>query len=447
MLHNLSIRTLNVAALTRFELLNCGYWAPNAISTVDSLLSRNIQEIVNTVSALSKSIINADGTTLASLNDEQSFQSALTILKNVGSLKRDLNLFTGQVSEQMRALATRMAKANEFRSSSCSTSIHHANYISEHNMPEELSSKDIQLFLAKAACANDDEDDKVGTDILLSLAEKEPGLLFPDFNMTLGNLIQRCQYFVCDVCSAIPRYNLRALSTLSVWRNDFSEDDRSMDEPYGSLPQSLITQIGEHLLSLVQIFEPFASDPIALSLGNTAMENISHVPVPLWRDFVKTVGCHDELQTSSIMDLISGSSLTDLILINVGSSHHENESDDEVEAETSSTIFCNQWLNVISSTVTAVLLDQTMKVTKLSPMGCDQLASDYGYLMNVLSALGLPNHPHKLLGHVVQVSRMSDDEIKSRIELGKLTYKKSGFLVDIVYLVDRRLAQLRGLTA
>jgi hypothetical protein len=396
---------------------------------VDSLLSRHIQEMVMTIKTLSKSVMNTDGNKLSSFSDEQSFQTALDIFKNTGSLKRDLSIFMGQVSEQMRALASRMAKVKEY----------HANPSKDNNMPEELSHQDIHLLLAKAACANSDEEDRLGADILVSLADKEPDSLFPELNMTMRSLVQSCQTFVCDVCSVLPRYSISAFSTLTVWSDDSSDD--ATDDSYGYLPQTLITQIGEHLLSLVQIFEPFASDPAALSLGNIAMENITDVPLSSWSDFAKTIGYgHDTTVSSMRMkDIISGSSLTEFVLMNTAI-QSENESDNE-EADSSSTIFCNQWLDVITSTITAALLDQTMKIPKLSRKGCEQLVVDYGYLMNVMSALGLPHHPHPLLSHITQILKMSDDELKARLEMGK----KASSFTNIVNVMDRQIAQLRNI--
>lgn len=387
---------------------------------MDVLLSRHVDEIVVMINALSKSILNVDVNKLSSISDEQSFQSSLDILKNVGALKRDISIFMGQVSEHMRSLSTRMAKAKEYHTTS------KGNY-----MPEELSAHDIHLLLAKFACANKHEDDRIGIEILVSLAEKEHGILFPELSMSMRKLIHSSQTFVCDICSILPRNSIRSFSTLTVWSN-YSNDDSFMAESFGNLPQTLITQIGEHLLSLVQIFEPFALDPAALSLGNTAMENISDIPLTSWNEFVETIGYDQD----RIQNIMSGNAFSDLDSA-ISAIHLENEND---EGDTPSTLFCNQWLDVISSTLTAALLNQTMKIPKLSRMGCEQLVVDFGYLMNVLSALGLSNHPHQLLNHIAEVSQLSDDEFKARL------VQKTFDLENVVDLVDRRLAQMRNIS-
>jgi hypothetical protein len=55
---------------------------------------------------------------------------------------------------------------------------------------------------------------------------------------------------------------------------------------YGMLPQEYITQVGEHMLALVQALEPFASDKEALSLANEVMDGVRRVAQQPWLDFM-----------------------------------------------------------------------------------------------------------------------------------------------------------------
>eukprot|EP00957_Ditylum_brightwellii_P022443 1693499-Ditylum_brightwellii.AAC.1 len=71
------------------------------------------------------------------------------------------------------------------------------------------------------------------------------------------------------------------MSSLPVWGEEGESGDAI--ESYGILPQQYITQVGEHVLALVQALEPFASSADALSLANEVMSGVHAVAIQPWR--------------------------------------------------------------------------------------------------------------------------------------------------------------------
>ena len=59
------------------------------------------------------------------------------------------------------------------------------------------------------------------------------------------------------LCSAIPERQLRGISALPVWKQEGGAGSDGNEESYGVLPQPFITQVGEHMLALVEALEPF----------------------------------------------------------------------------------------------------------------------------------------------------------------------------------------------
>jgi hypothetical protein len=227
------------------------------------------------------------------------------------------------------------------------------------------------------------------------------------------------------------------MSSMSSWKEDAGDDNLAS---YGTLPQSYITQIGEHMLSLVQALEPFASDLNALALANEVMDGLRDVAVRPWRDFLDASGSSNpERVIGTFMD---GKDLSALVL---GYTEIEDDEDEEEEDETAklSSAFCNAWLDVVGLAVAGRLLERVMRIPTLTPKGSEHLNADLNYLVNVFSALGVSGHPHPLLGHIAEIALLSGEDLAQQME----QRDRSDPLQKSLLLIEERVAAIRGISA
>ena len=425
--------SLDIAAVERFELLNSGYWATNAVSTIDSLLSNHLSEVAIAMDTLSTNIQFTHDS-----YDEQQIQCALEVLVLAGGTRRDLESFDQKTRDRLRVLAGRMEADAEMESSLDDTSGVSA-------LPDSLSASEIETFIAKAVCTVGYDSATSPKAELLRLSQSSKAgtavLLFPDSVESLARLIKSCQSFVFDVCSAIPMKSLNDMTSLPIWSQGVGLWSSDTDS-YGMIPQSYITQVGEHMLDLVQAFEPFASSSDALQLANLAMDGIKNIALVPWKEFAVASNCVDTTDAKSITSLLSGQSFNDHVLSRNTDMLYENEDSgqEEEDADSPSAIFCNQWLDVICSAVTGRLLERTMRINRLSPKGCEHLSVDLNYLVNVLSALGVSGHPHPLLSHVVEIIKLEPKDLQTRF----LASKETNLVPKSMQQMEKRLALMRN---
>jgi len=219
-----------------------------------------------------------------------------------------------------------------------------------------------------------------------------------------------------------------------------------VDESYGILPQQYITLVGEHMLALVQALEPFASDHEALSRAREAMPGAKGVAMQSWKEFAASTGSNvgDE---DIVISLMNGKDLAAHVMTN--SDHNYEEDEDELRGEEDNdetdkavTAFCNEWLDVVGSAVTGRLLERILRIHHLSPKGCEHLAVDLGYLLNVFSALGVAGHPHPLLNHFAELARMGAGDLKEMISASR--GEKDNAAVGVMRAAEVRFALIRG---
>jgi len=438
------------AAIARFESVNGGFGAPKALGTVDNVLSRHIEELSMSFHTLSSNA-TSDNESMEGF-DEQQVQSALEALKIAGVIRRELNMFSNKTKQRLSIMVGRMATTIDQEAA-----LTHAVVNSVTNadiVPESLSPADIESLLATFVCA--EVKDKEGT------AEKAPSVqevkrlandnknigevvaLFPKSVNNTVRLVQSCQSFVFDICAHIPFKNIDLMPSLPIWGQEESMWSSTAADSYGTLPQSYITQVGEHMLALVQALEPFASDEDSLHLANLVMEGVDHVADRSWRDFANAIHYIDLDENEFISTLKKGNRLKDLVLGHVHNSFEEGDDygddygDDEDGDSSAANEFCNEWLDAVCSSVTGKLLERTMRIQKLSRKGCEHLTVDYNYIVNVLSALGVSGHPHPLLSHVAELSSMDSESLQARIV--ESADDEFGLLKTEV-----RIAQMRGI--
>eukprot|EP00536_Pseudo-nitzschia_multiseries_P000150 jgi/Psemu1/282127/fgenesh1_pg.3_\ len=434
-------------SLDRFELLNGGYRVKDTLRSVDTILSNHLGELVIAVRSLSVST-TTDVQKFSSEFDEQHVLCAMEVLKMVGNFRRDMRNFVGGTRGRMKALCEQiedhLAQEAALASSASSAFL----------MPESLSVLEIDSYLTKVFCGDNNSGNNNNNNIIISDEidnDTNPSLvalravgegtdsLYSDAEEAVQRLANSCHSFVFDVCSAVPKKHLNEIEQMSAWRETTSAADSL--ESYGTLPQQYITQVGEHMLSLVQTFEPFASDPPTLSLVNEAMDKVRDVALHPWTDFVSAAGYVGS--EAAVRSLMSGNEIADLVLANAALTEEdaaleEGATDDEI----ASAAFCNAWLDVVGLGVTGRLLETMMRIPQLTPKGCDHLASDLNYLVNVFSALGVAGHPHPLVSHVAALAELSDDELEAQIQSRNTGSEIEGAL----RAVEARVALRRGIS-
>lgn len=364
--------------LSRLELLNGGYQATQVLGVMDPLIAQYANSIAN---ALRQHV-----TEFGEFDDAQ-VPWSMQALVVAGSFLRDLQVFEDEVKEQLKVLSQRMGKA-----------INDPLVLTDSWSPVEVDS-----FVTKFVAEDSLGSDEVTASLAVIQRLTTVVTLFPEARDAVQRLMEASQSVVLNVCSSVPRSAVAGMSSMTVWK-----ETQNVDTGYGVLPQSFMTQVGEHMLALVQAIEPFAADQEMLHVGNLAMQNVSHAAVHSWRDLLVVIGStHGERLTSLWMDSKHIGSYV------AQNSFDEEEHDDDIDA---SMQFCNHWLNAIALYVTGRVLERVMKIPSLSSKGSEQLNADLGYLVNVLAALGVAGQPHPLLVHFAALSTMDSASLTECME-------------------------------
>ena len=426
-------------AIVRFESLNSGFWAIEGLNVIDIVLSKHIDELSIAFHTLSTNVLSDDNK-LSEIFDEQQVQCALEILRIAGVVKRHLLSFEENTKDRLRGLADRMGATIDQETALIEALGQRTT--STDLVPNSLSAVDIEAIIATSVCGGEgDRDSSMKSPSVLALQRlSESGqnrgsqdLLFPRSAGSLERLVKCCQAFVFDISSDIPIKHLQDMSLLSIWGQEESMWSTATSDSYGTLPQTYITQVGEHMLALVQALEPFASDKDGLQFANSVMDGIEHVSAKSWRKFVHAINADsDDLEFVSIIR--KGHVLKDFVLTDNG--FEDDEDDDDIDS--AAQMFCNQWLDVVCSAVTGLMLEQIMRVQKLTRKGCEHLSVDCNYIVNVLTALGVSGHPHPLLMHIAELAKMSSEDLQTRII--ESTDDKYG-----IRSTETRIALMRGI--
>lgn len=442
-------------SLDRFQLLNGGYQVQPALATVDSILANHIGELVIAVKTLSASV-SANVSAWADSFDEQYVLSAMEVLKLAGTFQQDLQTFEHKTKDRVGLLAERMVahqsqQAEVQKALVASTNSNSKKASSSFSLPDSWSVVEIDSILTQLVCEGGDNDEKpedaqgdvehpaiAALHQLVADDTDAPRPLYPESQEALERLSSSCHAFVFDICSAVPRKHLEGVSEMVSWRKASSEDDL---DSYGTLPQEYITQVGEHMLALVQALEPFAADQETLAIANLVMNGVKGVALSAWTDFVAAAGILGSESTLQV--LMNGWELGHLVLNNAALTEEDAQLEEGTsEAEVASATFCNAWLDVVGLAVTGRLLERLMRIPQLTPKGCEHMSADLNYLTNIFSALGVAGHPHPLVSHLAQVASLPDDDLRSHIA-GR---DRSNEAESALRAIETRVALLRGIS-
>jgi len=434
-------------ALARFELMNGGFQVRDYLSTIDGLIAGHVAELSKAIQSLSSSMTSNERL-LAEKFDDQHVLCALEVLKIAGSFRRSMKSFERKTRERLNVLAERMS-LNAARETKIQDILSAATKTSRDGifqLPESLSAVEIDSFLTKSVCGSggshmDEDADSVTLALLQRLAGgagvgqgEGPLVLYAAADEAMQSLATSCHKFVHDVCTAVPRLHLSGISTMAAWKEEANANDIAS---YGTLPQNYITQVGEHMLALVQALEPFAADTEALSLANEVMEGVRNVSLQPWREFLASAGSRESSE-DVVKTLMDGEQILDLVVCALPP--EEEEEEEEEEATKASTAFCNTWLDAVGLSVTGRLLERVVRIPQLTSRGCEHLSADMNYLVNVMSALALKGHPHPLLSHIAELAMIEGDILSERIS----NLDRRDQVQAALMCIEQRLALMRN---
>ncbi|CAJ1954431.1 unnamed protein product [Cylindrotheca closterium] len=431
-------------ALDRFELMNGGFLVGQALAAVDKILTDHVGEMVISIRTLSAAM-TSDNDKLADLFDEQYVLCAMELLKIAGKFKRDLGSFEEGTRKRLSIIAGRLEDHSKLKLEVEEAKMSRTKKASAFTLPDSLSVVEIDAVLSEEFCGDQENPDE-GTIAAVSMLkrlstvpEDDQSVLYPKTEDSIQRLANSCHSFIFYVCSSVPKKQLRGMSDMPAW-SEMSEAN-PMDS-YGTLPQQYVTLIGEHMLALVQAFEPFADDPETLSLANEVMGKVRDVAVQPWDEFVATAGVISSSE-SIINTLMVGTDITGLVLQNSALTEEDAAFEEGIsDAEKASAIFCNVWLDAIGLAVTGKMLEKIMRFSQLTPKGCEHLSADFNYLINVFSALGVAGHPHPFISHIAALVMLSDSELKEQID----SRNRGDPIEGALRAVEVRIALLRGIS-
>jgi len=483
-----AVFSLVSSSLERYASLNTGYHPRRALTAMNAVLVNHTTELTIGINRLSASVVtntcsdsrrgvvggNVSSTSpLSETFDEEVVQNVLEVLITAGLFKRGLRDLEMRTMETLKALCGRMMTWFEVN-----------DLIMEEEAMRELNVSDAEDMLARHVLCDADnpkmkESCIVELQILTGAAVSPPpdadgsemtvaghgnsnggmessSSLFQNTHNVFRGLAHACHTFVFDVCASIPMASLSLMTGMTVWKDvpedEDDEDDDVGENKYSILPQQYITQIGEHMLALVQALEPFASDKSSLELANEVMGGGVKESVSLryWMELMNGVSLDvdgDALPKRLLHGRDLGNAATALL-----PPQYAPEDDDDDEAESPATLFCNEWLDVISTAITGKLLERIVRIPRLSKKGCRHLSADLNYLANVLTALGVVGHPHPILGYVEKLVSLKEEELVALLAKETMPTSASASSVGgdddvekFVKALERRIARMRGL--
>lgn len=248
-----------------------------------------------------------------------------------------------------------------------------------------------------------------------------------------GNLtssLSRCKLtsgsLLLDLCINIPEKSLLGLSSDDSWTLD--KTDFNLDS---LLPQSCFTQVGEHLLSLVQELENFASSDALQDLMYVLGSSANLVSVTSgWKALKGALDLSDETideicRRKSCFNLISAAErlmfgnivtrLEDSGEYDQSLEDYQNKKLEPSDEDSGVALFVNEWLGASVDAVVGIITTEILGINKLTKFGLSQLVVNIEYISNVIQAMGLKQHP--LLLHLHALLLRESATILSTVEL------------------------------
>ena len=418
--------------LGRFRLLRGGYGAPAALAMLDEVLAAYIRDVATKLQPFLEACQNS----LSNYEDSH-VTAALSILKVAGWVYQQVDKLQEVIKKELSVLQSRLEKHIQWLESLPSGKV--AKFV----LPDSLSTVEINSMLTLAACSSGFDEAKLDSaQLALSTLDRlrAEKMSLPSACEAVQELSRNCHVFCFGVCFAVPRLHLAPFSGLDTWKKGNADDNALAS--YGILPQSYITHVGEHVLSLVQALEPFAMDTSSLSLVQPVMGNLLHVAKQPWKELLYALGLDAVAKDDRVLErLMVGKDLQQYVLGQQVEDEEDGSEANDPEGK-QITVFCNAWLDVVGLAVTGRLLERTVRIPVLTPKGCEHLQADLNYLVNVLTALGVQGHPHPLLGHVAELTTLQSDALEAQSQ----NRDSADPLERVLSSLEQRFSAMKGAT-
>ncbi|KAM3567972.1 hypothetical protein VYU27_009895, partial [Nannochloropsis oceanica] len=274
-----------------------------------------------------------------------------------------------------------------------------------------------------------------------------PGDLLKGPSRTSASLSWEALSLLHTLCLSLVRHRLQALTTLDMWGEEGGEKETDALDPgsaafYSNLPQPYVTQVGEHILSLIQHLEDFAASNALEDVEPLTTSGVmDRLVEPDWRGAAQALGM-SEAETSAFLRAIAAPTAATTTSSGCSSSSAVTPKDEEKDDDAAAR-FTNLWVHAISQATVALLLRAVLAgLPRLSNKGLQQLQTDAQYLLTVFDNLALP--PHPILTHLHTVAGWTEEELRGHIEGGRAGRKEGG-IAAMQWRVERRMAELRGI--
>ena len=412
---SLDIFPIVQASFSRFETFTCGCDLRTYMQALDSMVYNHINEIAITISTLSAALIRHYEDSIQ-LYDEQDVQTLLESLTIPGRLNEKLSKFGILVLERSRSLLMGIKTSSQQ---------------TKNGAPDSYSPSEVGVLIARNSIGKHN-DQKYINEIELYLETKQVYQIPRTFE-SIDTLAKMCRQLVFEACFAVPRKWLGKMHCNAEWA-ELASDNEDIISSYSILPQPYITHIGEHILALVQVLEPFATNKDSLVFTKIAMTDLNKVSKESWIELGGMLGY--VIEDNDQLDLvITGKNLPSFIDVPNYDDDDENEDLDESHK------FCNEWLDAVSTAVVGRMIEKIFRIDALSSKGLNHLATDLGYIVNVFSALGIINHPHPLLFHLSRLASLPKNEFEA--ELANRSYNDQSKTREAMNIFESRFAKIR----
>lgn len=417
------IFSITKASMSRFEIFNCGCRSLQFVEAIDSMISNYISEMSIALSTIAASLISRNNDNIDNF-DEEDVQTLLELLKIAGQLSESLSSFGSFTQERFRSLLTGIETSAKQES---------------EGMPDSLSMGEVGVLIARITLSKN-EDKKNISDLERTL-DNSTSVTLKSSHTALQHFVETCRKLVFDECFVVPGDWLKAIPDLPDWVKEDNGDNDIIDS-YSTLPQPYITHVGEHILALVQVLEPFASSNENLFYAKKVMNDVNVLSRGAWSELASLLGCVDDTSHGEdvqvINSIMSGENLPDYVrTIDYLNSEEE---DDESHASDEGHMFCNEWLQVVSTALVGRLLERILRIQKLSSKGLEHLSTDLNYIENVFSALGIDGHPHPLLHHLSYLVGLGEDDFEAYLRERHTSTTK---MDEAIQMLESRLANIR----
>ena len=96
--------------------------------------------------------------------------------------------------------------------------------------------------------------------------------------------------------------------------------------------------------------------------------------------------------------------------------------------------------------MTGRLIERILRIPLLTNQGCEHVQADLAYIMNVLTALGIPGHPHPLLSHIATLATLDETVLKERQDamVSSISNTETPLSMRLLQSIEQRFIAMRS---